>query len=545
MVGRLSVRHSPDSDETLSRRRIFKGIAGVAAVGAGGLVLADAAASPASAAAQGTTVESGALAPAVVNLADGATIGLDASLGNDFRVTIAGNRTMGTPSNPTDGQKIALQVTQGTGGGYTLSWPSSYEFSAGLPQPTLSTTAGLTDMLGFIYNAAKGNWLCVAFISGFSSPPPVTQPQGTYRLFSSVNGPSTPVSYSGPFICGVVAAVTTGGCWLDGYWWWVCQSEQSTAAQKFALWCVDGISSGSLVAGSTVTSGALTAGQWNFVPLATPLPLAIGATYVAATGFSGSFPDTNSQFGGGEPYAGGIVSGPLTAYSDATGTKPSPFNTAQTVFSVAGTDPTVNMPIYGSSSCNFWMDLQVTTSPPTGTSYRLWPGYPVLPGQTSSDTTGYALATEFTLTESCTLDNIWFYSASGAGALPTRCAIWNVASQSEVSGTDNSSPAWSAAAGSGWVSCAYSGVTLPAGDYKVAVYCGGGAQWYYATTAYWTTGPGASGITSGPVTAPGATTATSPGQSTYNTGSWAYPQTYASSAGGENYWVDVEVTPTS
>ena len=313
MVGRLPDPRTSASVETVSRRRIFTGLAGVAAVGASGVILADAVAAPASAAAQGTTVEPGAVAPAVVSLTDGATIALDASAGNDFRVTIAGNRTVGTPANPTDGQKITIQVTQGTGGSFTLGWSSAYEFSAALPQPTLSTTAKLTDLLGFIYNASKGKWLFVAFVSGFTTPPPVTQPPGTYRLFPSTNGPSAPVAYSGPFICGVIAAVTTGGCWLDGYWWWVCASGQSTAAQTFALWCLHDTSSGSLVPKSTVTSGALTAGQWNYVPLATPIPLAIDATYVVATGFTGSFPDTNSQFGSGEPYAAGIVSGPLTA----------------------------------------------------------------------------------------------------------------------------------------------------------------------------------------------------------------------------------------
>ncbi len=77
------------------------------------------------------------------------------------------------------------------------------------------------------------------------------------------------------------------------------------------------------------------------------------------------------------------------------------------------------MPIYGSSSCNFWMDLQVTTSPSAGTSYRLWPGYPTLPGHLNSGTAGYTLATEFQLSKACTLDKIWFYSASGAGAADT------------------------------------------------------------------------------------------------------------------------------
>ena len=532
--------------QVLSRRNIFKGAVGAAAVGAGGAVLTAATASQASAAVQATTVESGALAPAVVGLTDAATIAVDASLGNDFRVTLAGNRTMANPANPADGQKITFQVTQGSGGSFTLTWGSSYEFSTGLPLPTLSTAAGETDLLCFIYNGTKAKWLLAAFVAGFSTPVVTGPPPGTYRLFPSTNGPASPVSYSGPFVCGVVVGVTTGGCWLDGYWWWVCPTGQSTSPQKFALWCLYNSNSGSLVANSTVTSGALTAGAWNYVKLTAPVPLALGATYVAATGFSGSFPDTNSQFGSGEPYSAGIVNGPLTAYSDASGSNPSPFKTAQAVFSVASSDPTAFAPVYGSSSCNFWMDLLVDTNPPaTATSYRLWPSYPTLPGHLDSDTAGYTLATEFQLSKSCTLDNIWFYSASGASVLPTQCAIWSVSSQSVVAGTDNTSPSWSGAAGSGWVACSYSGVTLPAGDYKVAVFYGGGAQWYQATTSYWGGGGiGASGITNGPVTAPGTSGATSPGQGTYNKGSWAYPQSYDSAGAGENFWVDVEVTPS-
>ena len=131
----------------------------MAAAGAAGSVLTGAISGPASAAEQATTVEPGAVAPAVVFLTDAATIAVDASLGNDFRVTIAGNRTMGSPADPADGQKITFQVTQGSGGPFTLAWSTVYEFSTGLPQPTLSTTAGQTDLLGFIYNAAKGKWL--------------------------------------------------------------------------------------------------------------------------------------------------------------------------------------------------------------------------------------------------------------------------------------------------------------------------------------------------------------------------------------------------
>ncbi len=552
----FSGKRVPDSGDALSRRRIFTGVVGAAAAGvAGGTALPKAFQSPSTAggesqravltAATSTTVEQGAVAPVVVVLVDGPTIAVDASLGNDFRVTVAGNRTVGTPANPVDGQKITCQVTQGAGAPFTLSWSSGYEFSAGLPQPTLSTTAGQTDLLGFIYNASKGKWLCAAFVSGFASTTVTQPPPGTYRLFPTTDGPATPASYSGPFVCGVVTGVTSGACWLDGYWWWVCPSGQSMAAQQFALWCLYTPDSGSLIANSTVISGSLTAGQWNYVQLQAPVPLAIGATYVAVTGFTGNFPITENQFGSGDLYSGGIVNGPLTAYSDPSGTLPSWLNTAQAVFSTATADPTTAAPVYGTNSSNFWMDVQVTTSAPAGTSYRLWPGYPRIPGNIDSDTAGYTLAMELRLSQSCTLDNIWFYSASGAGALPSRCGIWDVSSQSEVPGADNNSPTWSGGAGSGWVACAYNGVTLPAGDYKVAVYYGGGSQWYQATASYWDTGSGANGITAGPVTAPGTSAATSPGQSTYNPGSWAYPQSYASAADGECYWVDIEVTPAS
>ena len=542
-------RQAPDTGEALSRRRMFKRAAGVAAIGAaGGSVLTGAIASPARAAStalQSTMVEPGAIAPAVVNLTDAATIAVDASQGNDFRVTISGNRTLGNPSNPADGQKIVLHVTQGTGGGFTLSYGSGYEFSTGLPQPTLSTTAGDTDLLAFVYNAAKSKWLLAAYVIGFAStaaPPP---PPGTYRLFPSTNGPSSAVSYSGPFLAGVLFEVTTGGCYFDGYWWWVCPSGQPTTTQTFALWQVWNDGLGTLIHSASVTSGALTPGQWNYVPLTTPVPLSIGACYNACTGFSGGFPDTNSQFGSGGPYAAGITNGPLTAFSDQSGSAPAPFNNSQGLFSVAGTDPTTNMPGGGSNSANFWMDLQIGTTAPAGSSYRIWPNFPTKINLVDGSTIGFTLATEFKLSASCTLDNIWFFSPTNAAALPTRCAIWSVGSQTVVSGTDNTAPSWTGAAGSGWVACAYNGVTLAAGDYKVAVFHPGGSKWFLVNTSYWSNnGPGTNGITNGPLTAPGEAAATSPGQSTYNQGSWAYPATYGAGADGENFWVDVEVTPT-
>ena len=544
--------NGPEAVSVVSRRRAFGRVAGIAVVGvAGGAVIDGLVSSPASAA---TTMETGAVAPAVVALTDGAQIAVDASQGNDFRVTIAGSRTIETPTNPTDGQKIVFQVSQGGQGSNTLTFAAGYEFSVGLPQPTLSTTVGYTDVLGFIYNATKGSWLLVAYVLGFATsagnptptPTPTTSSSGPalYRLFPSTNGPASPVGYGGVFLAGVVFEVTSGGGWFDGYWWWVAASGQPTAAQKFALWQPYSLNNGALVPNSTVMSGQLTAGQWNYVPLPAPLALSPGIPYIAATGFTGSFPDGNGQYGSAGPYKAGITQGPLFAYSDQSGTAGAPLSLPQSVFSTAGSDPAASMPNQGSNGDNFWQDLQISTTAPAGASYRLWPSYPVLTTSLSSDTRQQTIGTEFLLSQACTLDRIWFYSPPGATVLPSRCAIWQVSTQAVVSGTDQPSPTWSGAAGSGWVSCSYSGVTLPAGDYKVSIYSGGGAQFYTEQVNYFSGGgPGsAAGIVNGPLTAPNVANATGQGQSTYTAGPFAYPSAYDGS--GKNKWVDVEVTPS-
>jgi hypothetical protein len=370
----------------------------------------------------------------------------------------------------------------------------------------------------------------------------------SYRLFPATSGPASPVSYSGPFMAGVLFKVTTGGLWLEGYWWWVCPSAQSTAPQKFALWQVYNVGTGSLIGSATVASGALASGQWNYVPLDQPVPLSIGTCYNACTGFSGDFPVTTGQFGSGGPYNGGIVSGPLSAFSDESGSLPAPFSMSQAVFSVAGSDPATFMPANGNQSDNLWMDLQVSDVAPAGASYRLWPNYPV-PSDgglgLSNDTHPQTMGTEFTLSQACTLDNIWFYSPPGVPVLPDGCMIWNVATQQIVAGTQNLSPAWSGAAGSGWVSCAYTGVTLPAGDYVTSIYTVGGQRFYLEQNKYFGGGGPASaaGIVTGPLTSPNLANATPPGNTRYQTGGLLFPDTFDTDDEGETRWVDVEVTP--
>ena len=389
----------------------------------------------------------------------------------------------------------------------------------------------------------------------------------TYRLYSTTDGPSNPVSYGGPFLAGVLFEVTQGGVWFTGYWWWVCPSGQSTAAQKFALWNITGGGLGTLISDSVVTSGTLTAGQWNYVPMAAPIPLSVGTTYNACTGFTGSFPNTNNAFGSGQPYGGGITQRPLTAFSAQNGTVNEPYGNQQGVFGVAGTDPSVYMPFTGSGTDNFWMDVQVSDTAPSGYSgsYRLWPTKVDADWVTWADTTvNYVVATEIHLSEPCALNKLWYYSPSGTAQLATACDVWDISSQTSVAGS--TSPAWSGAAASGWVSCSFTGVTLPAGGYRVSVYNGAASPdgWNAKRLNYWDTGPGQNGITNGPVSAPklsGASTAweydgsaggprwtngiQEPGQSTFAIGPPnQYPYLYVDGL-AQNYWIDMEVAPAS
>jgi hypothetical protein len=113
------------------------------------------------------------LAPNVTALTDGASIALNAALGNDFTVTLGGNRTMAAPSNPINGQKITVEVTQDGTGSRTLAWTTGtggYSFGSG-SAPTLSTAANAVDLLAFRYSAkaggATGRWCYMGFLGGF------------------------------------------------------------------------------------------------------------------------------------------------------------------------------------------------------------------------------------------------------------------------------------------------------------------------------------------------------------------------------------------
>lgn len=95
-----------------------------------------------------------------VVLTDGATITVDATLGNVYTVTLGGNRTMAAPTGPLDGQTISIYVTQDGTGSRTLTWNAAFKFAGATP-PTLSASAGKVDLFTMQYRAATTFWYVV------------------------------------------------------------------------------------------------------------------------------------------------------------------------------------------------------------------------------------------------------------------------------------------------------------------------------------------------------------------------------------------------
>ena len=95
-----------------------------------------------------------------VALADAATVAVDASLSNVFTLTLGDNRTLGQPTNPTDGQGITIKITQDGTGSRTLAYHADWLFPGG-SDPVLSTAAGAVDVLSAVYWGDTTKWTAV------------------------------------------------------------------------------------------------------------------------------------------------------------------------------------------------------------------------------------------------------------------------------------------------------------------------------------------------------------------------------------------------
>ena len=86
---------------------------------------------------------------AIATLTDGATITPDFNAGNNFTVTLGGNRTLANPTNLAAGQSGSIFIVQDGTGSRTLAWGSYWDFAAGVA-PTLTTTAGAVDRVDYV-----------------------------------------------------------------------------------------------------------------------------------------------------------------------------------------------------------------------------------------------------------------------------------------------------------------------------------------------------------------------------------------------------------
>lgn len=106
--------------------------------------------------------------PPPVTLTEAATIATNAAAGNLFRVTLTASRTLGIPTNPTDGQRVMWELIA-SGGPWTvtLTTGSAGAFAFGTSITALGAIAsGTTTFLGCIYRSSSARWHVLAISEG-------------------------------------------------------------------------------------------------------------------------------------------------------------------------------------------------------------------------------------------------------------------------------------------------------------------------------------------------------------------------------------------
>ena len=103
-----------------------------------------------------------------VALVDAANIVTDAAAANVFDVTLAGDRTMDAPTNPTDGKRITYRIKQDAVGTRLVTWDAAFRFCTEFVTPVLTAAPASLDSVSFVYNAADAKWDCVSVLHAFA-----------------------------------------------------------------------------------------------------------------------------------------------------------------------------------------------------------------------------------------------------------------------------------------------------------------------------------------------------------------------------------------
>ena len=229
----------------------------------------------------------------------------------------------------------------------------------------------------------------------------------------------------------------------------------------------------------------------------------------------------------------GIANDPLSAL-------PSNFaDSAGLGQSLKHTGGTLTFPATAAFGPNFWVDVEVADIPRLPAAYSLF-SHVLPPDPGSSDqSTAATFGMQFSVSEKCRLDAIWQLNS---GVMPTKVGVY------QITGTGTgtllvsvpvTSGSWEGPAIYGWVRIAVPAVELvPGVNYEVCSYNGAGSAWMPVTSNYWTSGPGASGITKGILSAPNNAGAVNGQGNVSSSNAFTFPD---SSDSGTQPWVDVEV----
>lgn len=95
------------------------------------------------------------------------TVAINWDEANCQRLTLTGTPTTLTFTGGVDGEKLVLELTQGSGGNKTVIFPANVRYSSSLQTISMSNTAQYTDKLGFMYNSSTNTYDFVAQMIGF------------------------------------------------------------------------------------------------------------------------------------------------------------------------------------------------------------------------------------------------------------------------------------------------------------------------------------------------------------------------------------------
>lgn len=115
---------------------------------------------------QGLSADPSLIVERQVTLTPGANVAVNAALGTIFDLSPVQNFQLDNPTNSVEGQKILFRILQDGAGSRILTLDTDYSVPTDLTGFLLSTTGGLSDILGFVRKGTK--WQMTGITKGYS-----------------------------------------------------------------------------------------------------------------------------------------------------------------------------------------------------------------------------------------------------------------------------------------------------------------------------------------------------------------------------------------